>query len=255
MSNAKTLTLGLCKTDGSEVTKRFHKELTAVSAISEALGAYSIDADGTAASIEPPTETTDATIVSVYLKKAGLGFETLAALTEHDVQRAEVAEGAESALSDDAPEPVAEFEPEVDLDEATQTWIVTIAPATDEGAAVTAGPFPTRELAESFLARLTSHPREASRQARKRARDSGEITEAFGATTITLLDANPEATLPRQAKGVLSGIAEACGEGDSVTVATALPIIGEHINTVQTPKRIYTFYRKALVEAGAIALN
>lgn len=79
------------------------------------------------------------------------------------------------------------------------------------------------------------------------------FNETQGAKVITLKakDIKPvmEAKGPSQMKGIVKCLHANKGK---MTQAELVEKLGKHIATTQTPKRIYTFYRKRMIEEGLI---
>jgi hypothetical protein len=74
-----------------------------------------------------------------------------------------------------------------------------------------------------------------------------------GDTVITLRkNGVEEAELPHQALGILRILKAHKG---SMTTAKLIEEIGKRVETTQSPKRILTFYRKPLVDAGWIKIQ
>lgn len=214
----------------------------ALQAITEALGVVEIDEDGNAFPTEDGHE-----FVSCHVTKGP--FKMV------DICPGAVAEdqGPESEPTDNAPVEPEDEEPSIKGSD-DDGWTVECQ---HQGNDIEAGPFPTRELAEGFIQRLISHPRAASRKRPKTPRPDGELTERFAQTTVEFHGEPEDVKLPKQAKALIECM-RALLKGNSKgslaqgDIVKALP---KHVSTVQEPRRIWTFYRKALEEAGVITVT
>ncbi len=141
----------------------------------------------------------------------------------------------------------------------------------DLGEGKSAGPFDTEAQAITYRDKHFAAKAKTGRKSAivKTSADPGKMTDKYRAKVVTLVAVPGNGDkLADQAEGIVEGIrsmaldADADAEGFTTTQGEIVDMLiadaagaREFCNTTQSPKRIWQFYRKALIEAGYISLD
>jgi hypothetical protein len=136
----------------------------------------------------------------------------------------------------------------------------------DLGDDQSAGPFDTKAAATKYRDRhFTSKVKTGRKLAiNKTAGDAGGMTEKYAAKTVTLVSMPGDGDkLAAQAEGCMEALRSLIGDEKSQDVSQGALVAfitkdansrRDFVNTTQSPKRIWDFYRKALTDAGYISV-
>ena len=213
------------------------------------------------------------------------GFKAIKALAKkHDIKAngsaasivtrlTEAADAAQApAPTTDAP---TEQAPEPFNVHPTETAIagetVVVYYISDTASKVDIGPFDTEDQAITYRDRHFTAKTKTGRKSNinKTASEPGKMTDKYASKVVTLVALPGDGDkLAKQAEGIIELIraaaleAEADIEGFTMTQGAVVEaLIGdaagprEFCNTTQSPKRIWDFYRKPLIEAGYITVE